>query len=201
MKNSFWGLIWFSFKEIQGFLIGFLGVLISVLLVRFPFKTPIPLDLVLITGFFILLILFTLIKATDKAFNEYQNLKSNYQNLEESYQNLEESYQKLKKNQVPKILQVRRDKSTNLIVCIFENSDLFATELRITFYYTDDYGFESAIAVGFIETIQSNGKILSMIDYPNPTYQDIIDRLAHNDSNILEKTIVRPGVIKDFYQP
>ena len=194
MKNSFWGLIWSSFNEIQGLWIGFLGFLISVLLVRFPFKTAIPLDLVLVAGFFTLLLLFTLIKATDKALNEYKNLKSDYQNLKENYQ-------KLERNQVPKILQVRQDKSTNLIVCLFEDSDLFATDLGVSFYYVDEYGFEVLIGVGYVKTVQNNGKVQVVIDYPDPAYQDIVTRLGNSDSQVIEKTFIRLGIPRNFNQP
>jgi hypothetical protein len=194
MKNSFWGLIWSSFNEIQGLWIGFLGFLISVLLVRFPFKTSIPLDLVLVAGFFTLLLLFTLIKATDKAFNEYQNLKSNYQNLEKNYQ-------KLEKNQIPKILQIRQEKSSDLIICLFENSDLFATDLRVSFYYIDEYSFEALIGVGYIRTIQSDGKVQAIIDCPDQAYQDILTQLSNRDRQVIEKVVIKPGIPRDFNQP
>lgn len=194
MKNSFWGLIWSSFEEIQGPLFGFLGVMISILLPRFPFKTPIPLDLVLIAGFFILLILFTLIKATSKALNEYKNLKGDYQNLKENYQ-------KLKKNQVPKILRIQQEKSSNSIICLFENSDLFATDLRVSFYYIDEYSFEALIGVGYVRTVQADDKVQIVIDYPAPAYQDIVTRLGNSDSQVIEKTFIRLGIPRNFNQP
>jgi hypothetical protein len=194
MKKSVWGLIGSSFNEIQGLWIGFLGFVISVLLVRFPFKTPIPLDLVLIAGFFILLILFTLIKATNKAFNEYKNLRSDYQTLKENYQ-------KLKRNQIPKILRIQQEKSSGLIICLFENSDLFATDLRVSFYYIDEYSFEALIGVGYVRTVQNDDKVQVVIDYPDPAYQDIVTRLGNSDSQVIEKTFIRLGIPRNFNQP
>ena len=52
MKNSFWDLIWSSFLDIQGILIGFLGIVITIVLSRFRVTTPIPLDLIIIIGLF-----------------------------------------------------------------------------------------------------------------------------------------------------
>ena len=194
MKNSFWGLIWSSFNEIQGLWIGLLALLISVLLGRFPVKTAIPLDLVLISGLFTLLILFTLIKAINKVFDEYNNLKGDYQNLKENYQ-------KLEKNQIPKILRIQQEKSSGLIICLFENSDLFATDLRVSFYYIDEYSFEALIGVGYVRTVQNNGKVQVVIDHPEPAYQDIVTRLGNHDSQVIEKIFIRPGIPRDFYPP
>ena len=216
MKKTVWGLLWSSFSAV---LPSWVGVVVAIILSFIAWKTSpnnlIPVYWLVVIVIVAILVIAICLKATNTAFeeyqnlknnyqnleNEYQNLKNNYQNLENEYQNLKNNYQNLKRNQIPKILQVRWDKNMNLILCIFENSDLFATEQRITFYYTDDYGLESAIAVGYIKTIQSDGNIQAVIDHPNSTYQDIMDRLANNDSKIKENTIVRPGVIKDFYQP
>ena len=202
MKKTVWGLLWSSFSAV---LPSWVGVVVAIILSFIAWKTSpnnlIPVYWLVVIVIVAILVIAICLKATNTAFEEYQNLKNNYQNLENEYQNLKNNYQNLKRNQIPKILQVRWDKNMNLILCIFENSDLFATEQRITFYYTDDYGLESAIAVGYIKTIQTDGNIQAVIDYPNSTYQDIMDRLANNDSKIKENTIVRPGVIKDFYQP
>jgi hypothetical protein len=202
MKKTVWGLLWSSFSAV---LPSWVGVVVAIILSFIAWKTSpnnlIPVYWLVVIVIVAILVIAICLKATNTAFEEYQNLKNNYQNLENEYQNLKNNYQNLKRNQIPKILQVRWDKNMNLILCIFENSDLFATEQRITFYYTDDYGLESAIAVGYIKTIQSNGNIQAVIDHPDSTYQDIIDGLASNDSKIKENTIVRPGVIKNFYQP
>ena len=56
MKNNFWSLIWSSFNKIQGSLITFIGIFVSILLSRFPVKTKIPLDTFIIVVLILLLI-------------------------------------------------------------------------------------------------------------------------------------------------
>ena len=68
MKNNFWSLIWSSFNEIQGSLITFIGIFVSIQLARFPAKTQIPLDIFIIAILILLLIIATLIRAINKIF-------------------------------------------------------------------------------------------------------------------------------------
>jgi multisubunit Na+/H+ antiporter MnhE subunit len=81
MKDNFWSLIWSSFLDIQGILIGFLGVVITIVLSRFQVKTNIPLDLAIVILFFILLLIVTLFKAASKSFSEYQKAKAEFEKL------------------------------------------------------------------------------------------------------------------------
>ncbi|MEL6496186.1 MAG: hypothetical protein AAFQ41_13850, partial [Cyanobacteria bacterium J06623_7] len=74
MKNNFWSLIWSSFNEIQGSLITFIGIFVSVLLARFPVKTQIPLDIFIIAILIFLLIIATLIKAINKILEQVNKL-------------------------------------------------------------------------------------------------------------------------------
>lgn len=198
MKNSFWGLIWQSFLEIQGLWIGFLGIVITLILSRFPFKTSIPLDLIIVISFFTLLFLFTLLHAVNNLLTQKRSLESELETIKETNKNLENDIKSLR---IPKILRVQKEQGTGLISCLFEDSELFANQLMISVFYIDEYGFEALIGVGYIKTIQSNNKIQAVIDQPVPTYQDILDKLVNNDQIVLEKTIVRPGTPKNFNQP
>ncbi len=198
MKDSFWGLIWSSFLEIQGLWIGFLGIVIALILARFPFKTPIPLDLVIIIAIFVLLFLFTLLHAVNKLLIKKRMLESELEQEREKNLKLVGEIDNLK---IPKILRVQKEQATGIINCLFDDSDLFADQLMISIFYMDEYGFEALIGVGYITTIQSNNKIQAVIDQPVSTYQDILDRLVNNDQIVLDQTIVRPGTPKNFNQP
>jgi hypothetical protein len=78
---------------------------------------------------------------------------------------------------------------------------LFATDLRVSFYYIDEYSFEALIGVGYVRTVQNNGKVQVVIDHPEPAYQDIVTRLGNSDSQVIEKTFIRLGIPRNFNQP
>ncbi|MGK7881155.1 MAG: hypothetical protein AB4060_13785 [Crocosphaera sp.] len=164
MKNSFWGLIWSSFWEIQGFLIGFLSLSVTIVLAIFVGNTPIPLYWFFIVISVALLIIATLLKALNTT-----------------------------KNILPKILVTRTDEETGCIECLLEPSKILGYDMYVSFYYTDSYGFEALIGVGYIKDIQSNGKIKALIDQPVSAYEDILKQLANNNNQVIKQTIVRPG--------
>jgi cell division protein FtsL len=212
MKNSFWGLIWSSFNEIQGVLLGLLGFLGSIALIRYPFNTSIPLDLVIIVSFFTLLLIATLLSAVNTLLRQKQKLESEVRQLQETNQKLEsevrqlqETNQKLdniiKQGVSPKILRAKKDGNNNF-VCLLEASNLFVIEMLISFYYTDEDGFERLIGEGFVEYINPNdGKIQAIIDKPKTVYQTILDRLVNNDSKVFQATVVRPGILRKHTPP
>ncbi|CBN54080.1 MULTISPECIES: hypothetical protein [Kamptonema] len=121
MKDNFWSLIWSSFLDIQGILIGFLGVVITILLSRFPVKTNIPIDLAIVILFFILLLIVTLFNAVFKAFNEYKKVKILLDNLKIRNSELEA---KVNRRLLPKILLAKRKQSGIEIEFLLENSEL-----------------------------------------------------------------------------
>lgn len=200
MKDSFWELIWSSFQDIQGVWIGLLGFIGSVILVRFPFKTPVPLDFVIIVTFFTLLFLFTLFRAISKVFRENQKLELESSKLREINQKLEVA---VTQRIIPKIRSVQTHPSTGMIICLLESSDLFANLMMISCFHTNDDGFEYLIGVGYVQNIQSDGQIQVAIDEPDfSTYaQDILNRLVNNDKKILDRTVVKPGTRKKFNLP
>lgn len=162
MRDSFWGLIWQSFKEINGILLGFLGVIVSLITWSFLPKTKISLNLVFIVFIFlvIIIIIITLLEPVYKAFKQNKKLET-----------------QLKKLINPAILIVQREPLTDLIVCLLEKSDLFTIETQLSFYYTDEDGFERLIGIGFVKNIQSDGKIQALIHQRITSYQNVVDKL------------------------
>ncbi|MFN5514358.1 MAG: hypothetical protein ACK5CA_06335 [Cyanobacteriota bacterium] len=177
MNKGLWGLIWSSFQDVQNFLFGFLGIALAILFSVLTGKASVPLYILIILLTIFLFVSFSLFRALEKIHQEYQRLKH------------------------PQILRVRQDQTTGEIHCLFEKSELFATDLRVSFYYIDDNGFESRIAVGYIKTIQSDGKIQVSIDYPESTYSDILEKLKNNDERVITKILIKPGIPRDFIQP
>jgi hypothetical protein len=178
MKN-FWELIWSSFWEIQGFWLAFLSLAITILFSVILPKTSIPLYWIIIVISVALLVIATIYKAARKIFEEYKQVKRRI---------------------VPKVL-VAKKRQSNLglqIWCLLEYSDLFATDSYISFYYKDDDGYEVFIGLAVILTIQSDDKIQALIEKPNPVYQDILEKLANNDTRILQRTVVKPIITRDM---
>jgi hypothetical protein len=151
----------------------------------FPVKTQIPLDIILIISFFTLLSIATLFQASYKSFNESIKIKSELDKLE-----------------LPKVLFAKKHLGTTglEILCLLENSELFANDTSISFYYTDYEGFEVLIGVGVIITVQGNNKIQALLNYPIDVYQEILDKLANNDASIRERVVVKPAITRDLIQ-
>lgn len=199
MKDNFWGLIWSSFLDIQGILIGFLGVVITIVLSRFQVKTNIPLDLAIVILFFILLLIVTLFNAASKSFSEYKKAKAESEKLKTRNSELEV---KVNRRLLPKILFARQPQGkTGLeIECLLENSELLSNNTFISFYYTGEDEFERLIGTGVVITVQANGKIQALMDKPVSAYQDILEQLARNDAKILDRTVVKPSITRDMMQ-
>ena len=174
MKNNFWGLIWSSFSVIQTFWLGLLGFVASVLAWAFAGQTPIPLVVLFVIITIAILVIATLITALQTALEEYQRVKQNI---------------------IPKILRVQKDANNN-IQCLLEASNLFAAQLMISFYYTDEDGFEVLIGEGVVKNVQSDQKIQTVLDQPEAGYQNVLDGLANNDDTIIQRIKVKPSIYK-----
>lgn len=177
MKNSFWGLIWSSFWEIQGFVIGLLSLGITIILAIFVGNTPIPLYWFFIVVSVALFIIATLLKVSYAAFKQYQ---------------------KILKSVLPKLVYARKNQQTGYIECLLEPSEILAYDMYISFYYTDADGFETLIGVGLIKNVTSKKNLQATITYPESTYQEILDKLANNDVKVLNQVIVKPGIPTSF---
>jgi hypothetical protein len=180
MKNNFWGLIWSSLREVNNSILTILSYGLSIFLTIVAGKSSVPLYIVIIIVTVALLALATFFRALETTLEEYR---------------------KLKQSVIPKILRVQKDGNNNL-VCLLESSNSFSIELLISFYYTDEDGFERLIGEGFVEYINPNdGRIQAVIDKPQTAYQAMLDRLASNDLKIIQETRVRLGVLRKHSSP
>lgn len=184
-KPNFWSLIWSSFVEIQGALITFIGFFVSILISWFPVKTQIPLGVFIIVTLILLLIIFTVVNAFNKLIVEYLKLQ-----------------ELTNKTLIPRILSARKYKTQAYdgIICLLEKSELFANGAYVSCYYKDEDGFEVTISTGFTTNIQADGKIQVFLNQPVTSYQDILDKLASNDAQIISKVFIKPIVTKNFFE-
>lgn len=195
MNKSFWRFIWESFNKINGWLIGFCGIAITVLLTRFPFKTSIPFDLVLIISFFTLLLIAVLVDVVNTLLNQNAELISD---LEREKNNNKVLINKLNQIKIPKIIYAQKQ-TNNKILCLLEKSILFNRNQVISVFYRDKNDYECLIAVGNIINIQSDGKIQAMINQSDQlelSYPDIFDRLGNNDNAVKDKIIIQANIDK-----
>jgi hypothetical protein len=188
MKKNLWSLIWSSFLEIQGALITFIGIFLSIFLARFPVKNQVPLDVFIIILLVLVLIIVTIFHTCNKLLIEYTAIK-----LE-----LEIANQNNKKRLIPKIISARHYPIQGYprILCLLEESILFSQNILVSCYYTDNDGFEIIIASGSVINIQEDRKIQVLIDEFVDDYQDILEKLANNDRQILPKVLIKPTVLK-----
>lgn len=195
MKDNFWGLIWSSFLEVQGALITFIGIFVSIGLSRFPVKTQVSLDIFIILVLILLLIIVTAINACNKLFVKYNKLK---QELETVSQENKQLNVIARKRIIPRIISARNYQIKNIsgILCLLEKSELFSHNIFVSCYYTDNNEFEVMIGVGSVINIQTDGKIQVFInDFVND-YQDILRKLANNDNQIISRVLIKPTRIK-----
>jgi hypothetical protein len=199
MRNHLWKLISSSFWEIQGPLIGFIGILLGILLWRFPIGTKVSIDWIIWVIFTALLLIITLVRAVSKSCESYLIIKT--QN--EDYINKSEDMEaKLNRRIIPKILFAKpyKGKTGLEVECLIENSELLSNDTYISFYYTEDDEFERLIGAGVVITVQANGKVQALMDNPITAYKEVLEKLASNDAKILGKTVVKPSVTRSMIQ-
>jgi len=169
-KNLF-ELIWSSFKRIQGPLLAVLAMFLAIVLWRFPSDKKVGLDIILPISIFLIVFLITL---------------------------LDSVYQALKKDRdiLPRVILGRKYSSDNLL-CLLEPSRLFSHDAIVSFYYIEG-GFEQLIGIGTVINIQENGNIQVILDNYNQVHEDVVNKLAQNDSIILSKIIIKPTVPKSY---
>lgn len=190
MDNSFWRSVLSSFLKIENGISLFLATLITLILWNFTSKDKISINIFLVIVFITLVATGVLFQVAYNAFRENKQLKLDIQSLQKKNQDLESQIQN---RIIPKILRVEKDHTTGLITCLLEDSELFSPEIMISFFYTDDDGFERQIGGGYVKNRQSDKKMTAVIDQPDSTYQNILDKLTQNDNKVLERTIIKPG--------
>ncbi|AFY71517.1 hypothetical protein Pse7367_3276 [Thalassoporum mexicanum PCC 7367] len=148
MKKSFWGLIWESFLAVNGLVVGILGVVLAVLLWRFPPNATISLPVVVILGSVCFIAIATLFYAAQVVFAA--------------------SNQNLPKVKLVKQLKALSSEEETYTILLLSSSVLFSFDSFASIYYVEDDDFERLIALGVVVNIQQNKiiqvEILESID-------------------------------------
>lgn len=178
MKKSFWGLVWTNFLNIQGLLIGVIGVALAILLWLFPSRTSIPLWLALLIIIFALVVALTFASTAYELFSASKTLFP-----------------------LPRVLLSKKITAKNQqidFIFLLEPSDLFSNDALVSFYYFSDDNFEQLIAIGRVRNIQQDSKVQVEVIYSISGCEDILNKLEQNDTVTLKKTRVKPNIPKAY---
>ncbi len=191
MRN-FWGLLWQSFQEINGLLLGLLGICISLLAWFISKDTKIGIIWLIIIVILVVILIWTLLNAINKLLNQNRQLELDLQTEKDDNKNL---FSELETIKFPKITYTKKEENEQ-ILCLLSKSSLFNINQFISVVYQDENGYESLIAVGEIINVQTDGNIQARIQSPSQlrSSRDIFDRLGNNESVIKERIIIKPNI-------
>jgi hypothetical protein len=75
---------------------------------------------------------------------------------------------------------------------LLDKSELFGHDAVVSVYHVDGSDFEQLIGVGYVRNIQENGKIQVLVEEVIAN-GDLLNRLAHNDAEVLGRIRVKPS--------
>jgi hypothetical protein len=177
MSKSFWGLIWKSFTEINGFALSSLGVLLAVVTWQSSAEATVSLPKVVIFGSICLILILVFANAAYIAFlSSDQNSPSVMQVKQVITQSFEQS---------------------DYIILLLNPSSAFSVECYSSIYHADMHGYENLIAFGIVRNIQQGGvivvKVLKVFD------RELINKMLEPESKPLwQKIRVRLSISRSF---
>ena len=179
MKKSVWGLLWSSLIAV---LPSWVGVVVAIALSfvawKIPPNTPISVYWLVLILIVAILVMAICLKAANTVFEEYQ---------------------KLRRRNIPNILFVQKENNSDAIICLLEYSEIFAHDMIVSAYYTNQDDMEVLIATGFVENVQDNGKIMIKLNNLELGQKEILKKFADNDKSIINRTIIKPGISKKIF--
>lgn len=172
MKKSFWGIVWLNFIKIQGPLLAIIGIALWF----FSPQATVSLRLLLLIVILGLVILFTLASTAYEFFTKSKQFLF-----------------------LPKVIRSKKITVNQkpYLIFLLESSELFSYDFYVSFYYLENE-FEQLIAIGRVSNIQQDSRIQVEVIYLISGCEEILNRLANNDSTALEKTKVKPNIPKAY---
>lgn len=178
MKQSFWGLVWRNFLNIQGVLIAVISLALSIFLWIFTPRINIPLWLFLIVVILALVLILTFASTAYELFSSSKRLFP-----------------------LPRVLLSKKIAAKNQridFIFLLEASELFSNDALVSFYYFDNDNFEQLIAIGRVRNIQQDSKVQVEVIYALSGCEDILNKLEQNDTLFLKRTRVKPNIPKAY---
>jgi hypothetical protein len=84
--------------------------------------------------------------------------------------------------------------ATTYVICLLDASPMFAIGMAVSFFVTDQNGFEVQIGIGEVVSIQENRLIQVALVLPTSGYEDVVNKIANNEKGTLETIRVKPFV-------
>jgi hypothetical protein len=95
----------------------------------------------------------------------------------------------------PRVRVARQMRGANThVICLLDTSPMFAMGMAVSFFDTDQNGFEVQIGIGEVVSIQENGFIQVALVLPTSGYEDVVNKIANNEKGTLETIRVKPFV-------
>lgn len=194
MGRSFARTLWESFKSAINAVIAGLALVLSLALwllvpdaqVSLRWLVPIgTLAMVLL-----LTLVFTLIEAALRSYDQAKEAVEDRSRVQAEY----EDYKA--RTGLPRVVAGREPfAGTNAeLVCFLEPSNLFFTDIMVSFFSVNEQNLEEPIGVGVIGNIQENGIIQASMTHALLGHEDFVDRLKRNEKEAVGTTRVKPYV-------
>lgn len=161
-----------SFIRVKGYVLSFIGLLITLLLFFVTPTTELPVRWVVVFAvpFFLLFVV-----VCDIAYRAIQDIV----------------LPKVKASCEPPALY-----PDALAILLLEKSNLFGHESLVSVYSKED-DFETLIGVGYVLTIQQGGLIQVLVTRNvGKAQEDIWKKIRNNDGSVLSKLLIRPSIPK-----
>ncbi len=100
-------------------------------------------------------------------------------------------------NRLPKVVLGRRptkEFADSQVLCLLAGSELFSHDTLVSFYYQGEDNFELLIGLGKVVIIQEDKRIQVLMMMRMEEHKEIVEKVAANDSSVLKRLRVKPGV-------
>lgn len=176
MEEKFSSLIYSNFKKNQGWLIGVISLITSIIIwiVRPDAVVSFGLFLTLLILAFFLAFIFA--DSGNGIFNKYLDLKY--------------------KTKLPRLNSVIEREAKHILIA--EPSKLFSQDMLVSLYSVDNTKFEELIGFGHIINVQEDGNLQIEIMKTIDSFEEGLERMIANDKEILNNIMIKPHLTNKF---
>lgn len=176
MEEKFSNLIHSNFKKNQGWLIGVISLITSILLWIITPSTVVPFGLILTLLILAFFLMYIFADSGHEIFNKYLNL--------------------IHKTKLPRLIRVIEREGKQILLA--RPSQLFSHDMVVSIYLVDNDKFEELIGFGFIINVQEDGILQIELIKILESFKDGFEKMIANDIKILENVIIKPHLSIKF---
>ena len=175
MSQSFWKRFWWSTRRSYGAFVIVLSLPTAIFLWQSPPTTRVPLGIVIVASMLGVAVLVTFAHMAFSAIQEHSG-------------------------RLPRVIHSRKGTGAfkdYLVVCLLEQSELFSHGVAVSFYFKDSGEFEVLIGTGLVLNVQVDRRIQVGLTKALTGQKHTVDKLRENNSDTLQRLIVKPSVPAD----